>query len=685
MQILVFGSTGMLGWYVKEYLNDKCRVVCVNRCDYDVLNDSREKLRKIICESKCDVVINCVKCFEPNMEFDNMVKINTHFPKMVAQICEQLRIHFIHISTNGVFSGSAKNPYIETDIPDTVEWYGITKLFGEPVNATVIRTSIVGSVQTKRAHSTGTYGLLDWVRNNENGEIDGYDYEKWNGVTCLELVKYIGNIINNELYWQGVRHIFSPGTVSKYQLLNNINDVYDLKIKINKVENAERTINLTLDSIYEPDFDFADIHTQLRLQKVFTQMHQKQTGNYNTRTSCRFCANKTVDFLHLGERFGLAGGFLSANDDANEERVYPLTLAVCLECTYMQCKEVVCSDELFKKNYFYYSSMIPSLVEHFKGLADWIASRHPDKSTKIIEMGCNDGVLLHQLKNLGYGFQYGTLVGVDPSHTILSVDKSIETHNEYFNDDLVVKHQFDVFVSCNSFAHIDDMQTIIRNLKRIMNPITGVAIIEVHHSLHIFQELHFDFIYHEHMGYYTVTSLYNICKSNGMALTNVEAIPNHGGSIRCIISMNGSLSENVSESVRHFNEIERPIFDLDYLANFETMVYDWKAEFQILFHNLKNENKTIYGYGASGRANTLMNFAEIEVDMMIDDAPSKIGSRTPVFNIPIRDSSVMYGDTRPDYIIILAWPYAQHIIDKHTEYLRLGGKFIIPLPTLKVI
>lgn len=404
------------------------------------------------------------------------------------------------------------------------------------------------------------------------------------------------------------------------------------------------------------------------------------SGNYTEKLQCRFCDCLTKDILHLGNHFGLAGGFLN-KDEIDFDKVYPLTLSLCPSCKYLQCKQVVSSDELFKKNYYYYSSMIGSLVNHFNNFAKIIEERYPNKNSKILEIGCNDGVLLHPLKELGYTH----LIGIDPSRTIQNVDPTIETYNDYFNDSIVEqlleKHGLlDIFISCNSFAHIEDMKTILKNIKRILKP-NGVALIEVHDSKQIFEQNHFDFIYHEHMGYYTCTSLYRICKLFDMYLTDIEFVPNHGGSLRCTIHTSPT---EESFSVQDTILKEAYLFKETYLNTYRSKLYEWKKEFTTLIQKLQMDS-CVYGYGASGRANTLMNFCEIHLDGILDDAPSKVGSYTPYFHVCIEDSSQLYSDSPPKYVVILAWPYSETILKKHQRYLDNGGTFILPLPEIKKI
>lgn len=400
-------------------------------------------------------------------------------------------------------------------------------------------------------------------------------------------------------------------------------------------------------------------------------------GHYVEKKMCRFCQLPVHDIIHLGSSFGLAGGFIT-NMKNSDEYVYPLTLSLCNNCKYIQCKQLVSSDELFKINYYYYSSMIPSLVVHFQELAQQIYEKFPDKTKRIIEMGCNDGVLLHQL----HALNYTNLIGVDPSQTVSKI-KNITVYNDYFNhqitDKILTEHGLqDLFISCNSFAHIDDMATILQCMRRILKP-TGMALIEVHYAKLIFENKQFDFIYHEHVGYYTVTSLFNILRDNNMSLAHVEQISNHGGSLRCYIEMRPQTEP--SETIIKLLQDESILFTNNFFEKYMTELLHWKVDFVTLINNLILDGKKVYGYGASGRANTILNFCELKLECIIDDAESKIGCYTPVLNIPIINSSILYSKTPPDYVIILAWPYASAIMNRHKT---VRTNFVIPLPEIIV-
>jgi dTDP-4-dehydrorhamnose reductase len=260
--IIIFGSNGMLGRYVYSYLCKKNQnVIGLSRKDYDVNYLSFDSLTKFINSKNIEndsVIINCIGII-PQTKNENVkdyIKINSLFPVMLSMICKDRNWKFIHITTDCVFSGSI-GKYEENSNPDETNIYGITKSLGELGWGTIIRTSIIGEEKNSNR------SLVEWVRSNKNGNIQGYGNHFWNGVTCLQLSKIIHQIIIEGLYWNGIRHIFSPNSVSKFELVSWINDIYNLNIKINKVE-INRKIDKTLDTIFNHRlFDIPEIKLQI--------------------------------------------------------------------------------------------------------------------------------------------------------------------------------------------------------------------------------------------------------------------------------------------------------------------------------------------------------------------------------------------------------------------------------------
>ena len=301
MRVIVFGSTGMLGRYCCQLLGEKNEVIAVNREMIDASKCSGSDLETLLnqffgnkmtfdgskyeindipsclkafadeCEAinilalmnslKETVVINCIGAI-PQRSDDSrhFISVNTLFPHLLSNACRRLGIKMIHITTDCVFSGNKGN-YQETDPHDETGIYGVTKSLGEPKDCCVIRTSIIGEeLYNKRS-------LLEWVREQNGKQIFGYVNHFWNGVTCLQLSKIIGEIIEKDMFWDGVKHIHSPDSVSKHDLIKTIIDVYDLKVDLRCYPTDD--VNKTLGSINATLFDIPDIETQILQQKSF--------------------------------------------------------------------------------------------------------------------------------------------------------------------------------------------------------------------------------------------------------------------------------------------------------------------------------------------------------------------------------------------------------------------------------
>ena len=398
--------------------------------------------------------------------------------------------------------------------------------------------------------------------------------------------------------------------------------------------------------------------------------------NYEINTTCRFCDNNTIDVITLGDSFPLAGGFMNNKSDFINEKLYPLNLTFCNKCVLLQCKEVISSDILFKK-YFYYSSMIPMLKKHFEEYANKIECMYKNPSDiQIIEIGCNDGVLLKPLSEKGF-----KVIGVDPSNTVIECINNFKIYNTYFNEELadkIIKEngKCDIFISSNSFAHINNMKSIMKGMKNILKE-NGIAIIEVHYSKSIIDNLQFDFIYHEHMTYYNVTSFYRIAILFDMELFDVEFTKIHGSSIR--LYLRNSNTNKISDKIMNIMNDEKKLCDIELYKNFNNNLLNWKNEITIILNKFKG--KKIYGYGSSGRSNIIIRYLDLYLDEIIDDAESKIGSYTPVYHLKIK-SSIEIINNPPDVIIILAWAYKDDIIKKLNSIYK--GPYIIPLPNIEL-
>lgn len=231
--IVVFGANGMLGRYVCKYLSQEHSILGLTRKDLDVtdydLNTLDVVVENIIRGS--DVVVNCLGIIKPRVDETGVstVLVNSVFPRNLADCCKKYNIKIYHISTDCVFSGLGRNqPYNESDIHDATDLYGKTKSLGENQNCCVIRTSIIGE-EIGQSRS-----LIEWAKSQKGKNVKGFVNHHWNGLSCLQLSKLISLTIKDNIYWFGVRHVFSPNIVTKFELLQTINDVYDLDLKIEK-------------------------------------------------------------------------------------------------------------------------------------------------------------------------------------------------------------------------------------------------------------------------------------------------------------------------------------------------------------------------------------------------------------------------------------------------------------------
>ncbi len=273
-KLIIFGSNGMLGTYIAKYFKEQYfNVINITRKEYDVMEKTFCDLENLLIDNGINnktVIFNAIGVIPQRLNKHNealnnqkYIKINSIFPNILDQICKKYDAKLIHPTTDCVFDGS-KGKYDETDIHNAKYIYGITKSLGEPSDATVIRSSIIGEeIYNKKS-------LLEWVCSNKDGEIDGYIDHYWNGITCLQYAKIVYQIVAENLFWKGVRHILSPNSISKYKLVNIINDVYKLNIKINSKEGIKRCDKTlcTINSVNRK-FNIPDLETQIMELKYY--------------------------------------------------------------------------------------------------------------------------------------------------------------------------------------------------------------------------------------------------------------------------------------------------------------------------------------------------------------------------------------------------------------------------------
>lgn len=406
---------------------------------------------------------------------------------------------------------------------------------------------------------------------------------------------------------------------------------------------------------------------------------------------CAFCKSRSLEMVIDFGKVALAGGFIKPSQFA-EERYFPLRVCFCNDCYAVQVVDIVDANVLFG-NYFYFSSAIRTLREHFVDYANEIASRFLKQDcSKVVEIGCNDGILLKPLADQ----QIQTLIGVDPASNIVQAidDPRIKVINDFFSrsvaDQIVDQHgKVDMVVANNVYAHIPDICGVTQGIYNLLND-DGVFVFEVHYLGKIIQGMQYDMIYHEHLYYYSLLALINHFDRFDMVVFDVKPIPIHAGSMRYYVSKKGSRhAREVSSRVTTLRneELSNGFDKAETFLHFAADIAARKTKLMSLLDALRTKGRRVAGYGASGRANTIIQYCGIDhhhIEYMIDDAPAKAGYHTPGSHFLIRPKDALR-ESPPDYLLIFAWSYFNEIAYKCRSYLDGGGRMIVPLPDVRLI
>ncbi len=405
------------------------------------------------------------------------------------------------------------------------------------------------------------------------------------------------------------------------------------------------------------------------------------------RNDCRVCGNKHIKEIFDFGSMPMAGGFLNKNEIKKKELKVPLKIFFCEKCLLLQVKDSINYKILFN-DYKYSSSTIPDLNNHFYDYFIKIKNKFKkEKKINLLEFGSNDGVLLKYFLKSKKFF----CLGVDPAKNIsnLALKKKINTFVGLFNvtnaKKIKLKHgKFDYITGSNVFAHINDIHSVVDAAKTLLKN-GGVFATEVHYLPNLLKLNQYDFIYHEHLNYYTVTSLIKLFELHNMNLFDVEMIPTHGGSVRVYVSKN--LKKRKKQRLNKLIKSENKI-NIKYLFEFRKKITKQKNLMIRLLDKINKIDKKIVGYGASGRGTILLNYCNIDkkkVKCIIDDSPLRYNKFMPGVKIPIYNEKYLKKKINSiNYILIIAWNYKASIMKKMKK-MKKNIKFIIPFPFPKVI
>lgn len=402
---------------------------------------------------------------------------------------------------------------------------------------------------------------------------------------------------------------------------------------------------------------------------------------------CRSCGQTDLsEILSLGKT-PLANSLLTPERLGEPEPAFPLDLAYCPGCTLVQITESVPPETLFRE-YLYFSSFSDTMLRHAQAAAESLIRRRDlDGNSLVVEIASNDGYLLQYFARAGV-----PVLGIEPARNIAVVaeERGIRTLAEFFTADLAGElagrgERADVILANNVMAHVPDINGVVAGIGTLLKP-GGVFVMETPYVKDMLDHLEFDTIYHEHLFYYSLTALEQLFRRHGLAAVDVERIPIHGGSLRVTAAHTGA-ERSAAVSALLDEEAAWGVGERSAYDGFADRVWTLRADLRALLGSLKADGKRLAAYGASAKGSTLLNFCGIgaeTLDFVADRSTVKQGRYTPGTHLPICPPEKIL-EAMPDYVLLLTWNFADEILAQQQEYRRGGGRFVLPVPDVRVV
>ncbi|BDV43033.1 SAM-dependent methyltransferase [Geotalea uraniireducens] len=405
--------------------------------------------------------------------------------------------------------------------------------------------------------------------------------------------------------------------------------------------------------------------------------------------TCRFCGEPLHHtFVDLGMS-PLCESYVSAEQLNMMEPFYPLHVYVCGACFLVQLEEYVSPENIFSE-YAYFSSYSNDWLRHAENYVAMTSARFGlDRHSHVVEVASNDGYLLQYFVARGI-----PVLGVEPARNVaeVAIGKGVPTLVEFFGEETARRlaaegKAADLLLGNNVLAQVPDVNDFVKGMKLLLKP-RGVITMEFPHLVRLMEENQFDTIYHEHFSYFSFISAEKIFAAHGLTLFDVEELPTHGGSLRIYARHNEDDSRPVAPAVQSLvaREIAAGIDRIDTYAAFTEQVKETKRKLLDFLIAARRQGKSIAGYGAPGKGNTLLNYCGIRTDFLdftVDRNPYKQGKFLPGTHIPIF-SPERIAETKPDYVLILPWNFKDEIMEQMAFIREWGGQFVVPIPEVRV-
>jgi SAM-dependent methyltransferase len=403
---------------------------------------------------------------------------------------------------------------------------------------------------------------------------------------------------------------------------------------------------------------------------------------------CIVCSSNQLEpFLDLGET-ALANKFLNEPELGRPEPKFPLVIGFCHGCSHVQLIEHVPPSAMFE-DYLYISSASDTLRRHLYELSDVVTTRHPVGSDDlVIDIGCNDGTLLKGFRRHG-----PRALGVDPARNLAELfdDPDIDRYTDFFDSGSAreIRDRVGtaaVVTATNTFPHIPGLADFVEGVQTVLSS-GGVFVIEAHYLADMLEQGAFDTIYHEHVSYWALRPMIRLFADNGMRVVRVERLPLHHGQLRVFVQRDGE--GEVEPSVRSTLEAESAmgLDQIETYRRFAERTRQVKETLTRTLSDLRAQGNRIVGYGAPAKGNTLLGFLELgprQLDYIADRSPLKQGLYTPGSHVPVVAPERIL-EEQPEYVLLLAWNFADEVMEQQAEYRARGGRFIVPVPDVRVI
>ena len=403
--------------------------------------------------------------------------------------------------------------------------------------------------------------------------------------------------------------------------------------------------------------------------------------------SCLVCHGPDVDlFLDLGHT-ALANKFLAPDELDVDEPTYPLRVGRCAACGHVQLLERVPPGVMFE-DYLYVSGASDTLRAHFEDLAAQLTADFGlTERDLVVDIGCNDASLLQCFRRLGI-----RTLGVDPARNLAeyAAGTGVERYTGFFGAATAqeIRDRWgpaQLITATNTFPHLPDLDDFLQGIDTLLAP-GGRFVIEAHYLVDLLDQLAFDTVYHEHVSYWALRPLMTLCDRHGMEVVRVERLGLHHGQLRAVMQRvgEGTVDPGVEELARF--EVERGLDRPDTFTNFATRVESLRRSLLARVAEIHHDEQRLAAYGAPAKGSTLLEYLGLgpdDIDYIADRSPLKQGRVTPGSRIPIVAPDRLLED-QPDYVLLLAWNFADEVMEQQREYRARGGKFLVPVPEVRV-